>query len=487
MALAARENLEATHVATVTEEPRLKLFWRGKPVVDMARSFIDTNGAASFTKIKVLSPDEAAPASLPEKAFGLAFGLAFGQANGQANGLGADQGFADGVKTILSDLNVASQRGLVEMFDSSIGASTVLMPYGGKLQKTPIQTMACKIPVENGETTTASLMSYGFDPFVSSWSPFHGAEYAVMDSVAKVVAAGGDYHKIRFTFQEFYQKLRKEEDWGKPFAALLGGYEAQMRLGLPSIGGKDSMSGSFDDINVPPTLISLAVDTISTDKVVTPEFKEAGHQVVYLPIPLNEDGTVDFEGAMALYDQVAKRIEKGKIHSAYAVPYGGIVEAVFKMALGNGLGFSFNEEATSLLAAAPVYGSLIVETTCHHLAAMGTALGEITEEPVLKLSCGQMISMDEAEAAYNGKLERVFKLRRRRPRFRPTCRSTPRLRSTFIRAPVWHARACSSRFSRARTVSTTRPAPSIWPAPSRMCLFSETSLRLTSTSPWRRS
>ena len=219
-------------MATVTEEARLVLSWRGENIVDMSRDFLDTNGAPSYTKVIAKAPAAEMPESLPEAA-------------------ARKEGFAEQVKTIVSDLAVCSQKGLVEMFDSSIGASTVLMPFGGKRQMTPIQTMAAKIPVENGETKTASLMSYGYDPYVSSWSPFHGAMYAVMESVAKVVAVGGDYKKIRFTFQEFFERMSNDYTrWGKPFASLLGAYKAQMELGLPSIGGKDSMSGSFNDIDV---------------------------------------------------------------------------------------------------------------------------------------------------------------------------------------------------------------------------------------------
>ena len=408
MALAAEENLETTQVAVVTEEPRLKLFWKGKAIVDMARSFIDTNGAKSYTKVRVEAPAETMPQSLPEKA-------------------ALEKSFADQVKTVVSDLSVCSQKGLVEMFDASIGASTVLMPYGGKYQKTPIQTMAAKIPVLGGETKTASLMAYGYDPVVSSWSPFHGASYAVMESVAKTVAAGGDYHKIRFTFQEFFERMggcetaAEQARWGKPFAALLGGYRAQQAFGLPSIGGKDSMSGSFNEIDVPPTLVSLAVDTICTDDVMTPEFKAAGHKAVLLCPGLEEDKTPRYEAAMAMYDRVLARMKEGSVCAAYALTSGGIIEAVFKMAIGNGFGFCFDPAVKEAIAKAPVYGALVVETADPGLFLSEekqgwntVVLGEITEEAVLRLG-EETISLEEAEEAYEHKLERVYKTRTEEP------------------------------------------------------------------------
>ena len=354
----------------------------------MSRAFIDTNGAAAYTTVEVEAPAKKAPESLPERA--------------------AKAGsFKEQVKTVVSDLSVASQKGLVEMFDSTIGASTVLLPFGGKRQMTPIQTMAAKLPVENGETKTASLMAYGYDPYVSSWSPFHGAEYAVMESVAKVVAVGGDYRKIRFSFQEFFERMSEDpKRWGKPFAALLGGYEAQKRLGLPSIGGKDSMSGSFNDIDVPPTLVSIAVDWTNTDEIVTPEFKEAGDKAVLLCVEKNPDETIKIDAAMALYDKVLEAMKAGKIKAAYAVTSGGVIEAVVKMAMGNGFGFAFCDEAKEALAQAPVYGSLVVETNDDEIASMGLVLGGIAEVPEFTFG-DESITLAETEEAYTGKLERV--------------------------------------------------------------------------------
>ncbi|MBO6157846.1 MAG: phosphoribosylformylglycinamidine synthase [Firmicutes bacterium] len=399
MALASEENLETTKVAVVTEEPRLKLFWRDKAIVDMARSFIDTNGAASFTTVKVDAPAAQIPESLPEKA--------------------AKTGsFADRVKTIVSDLSVSSQRGLVEMFDSTIGASTVLMPYGGRYQKTPIQTMVAKIPVLNGETKTASTMAYGYDPYISSWSPFHGASYAVMESVAKTVAVGGEWRKIRFTFQEFFERMGEDPArWGKPFAALLGGYRAQQAFGLPSIGGKDSMSGSFNDIDVPPTLVSLAVDTINTDDVITPEFKEPGHSVFYLSPGLKDDLTPDYEKAKDLYDEVLSQMKKGNILACYAVTAGGVIEAVFKMAIGNDFGFAFTKASRNVLDKVPVYGALVVEVTDQWNYSGDCEcrlLGTIIRQEEISLD-GEEITLNDAEASYNHKLERVYKTQTSEP------------------------------------------------------------------------
>ena len=390
MKYAAEENLEATVVATVTEEARLVLNWRGQTIVDMARDFLDTNGAPSYTKVIAKAPAAEMPESLPEAA-------------------ARKEGFAEQVKTIVSDLAVCSQKGLVEMFDSSIGASTVLMPFGGKRQMTPIQTMAAKIPVENGETKTASLMAYGYDPYVSSWSPFHGAMYAVMESVAKVVAVGGDYKKIRFTFQEFFERMSEDYTrWGKPFASLLGAYKAQMELGLPSIGGKDSMSGSFNDIDVPPTLVSLAVDTITTDEVVSPEFKAAGNKAVLFNIELDEAKSVNFKQAMAMYDLVLAGMREGKIQSAYAITAGGVIEAVTKMAMGNGFGFDFCECAKAALSQAPIYGSLLVETNDEEIMKSGLVLGTISETAEFTLGA-EKITLADVEAAYTAPLEKVYK------------------------------------------------------------------------------
>ena len=319
---AAEENLEATEVAVVTEDPRLVLSWRGKEIVNISRAFLDTNGAHQENDVFVEIPKAE---DTPLKRSG---------------------DIAD-VKekwlSTLSDLNACSQKGLVEMFDSSIGAASVLMPYGGKYQLTETQAMVAKVPVPDGKTNTVTMMSYGFDPYLSSWSPYHGAVYAVVSSVAKIVAAGGDYKKIRFTFQEYFRRMSSDPTrWSQPFAALLGAYNAQMGFGLPSIGGKDSMSGTFDDehgeINVPPTLVSFAVDVNSCKNIITPEFKKAGSKIVEFKINRDNYDLPDYAQIMDGYGKLFEDIKAGKILSAYAVEGRGAAEAVSKMAFGNKMG-----------------------------------------------------------------------------------------------------------------------------------------------------
>ena len=295
---ANEENLEATEVAYVTEEPRLVLEWRGKEIVNISRAFLDTNGAHQETTVEVEMPDE-------------------------------DKNFfkkpqVDDVKEkwleTLSDLNECSQKGLVEKFDGSIGAGSVFMPFGGKYQLTETQTMVAKLPVLKGKCDTVTIMSYGFDPYLSSWSPYHGAIYAVVDSVAKVVATGGDYKKIRFTFQEYFRRMTEDpKRWSQPFAALLGAYDAQMGFGLPSIGGKDSMSGTFNDIDVPPTLVSFAVDVAKEKDIITPEFKEVGSKIVKFEICRDQYEKPNYECMMKLYDAIHEMIQTGTIISAYAL------------------------------------------------------------------------------------------------------------------------------------------------------------------------
>lgn len=389
LAYAAEENLNAVQVAVVTESPRLVMHWRDQVIVDLSRSFIATNGAPSYAQALVTCPVEAEP-SLPERA--------------------SKKNFKEKVRTIMGDLSVCSQKGLVEMFDSSIGASTVLMPYGGKYQMTPIQTMVAKLPVA-GETTTVSMMACGYDPYVSSWSPYHGAMYAVVESVARIIAAGGDYHKIHFTFQEYFERMGSQESWGKPLAALLGAHQAQRELGLASIGGKDSMSGSFGKMHVPPTLISLAVAAAHTQDVLTPQMKSAGNQAVYVEPVLTAEKVYDFQALMRLYDHVTEGIRKGEVLSAYAIDGGGLIEAVVKMCLGNRLGFRFQDvpEVHQVLQQAPVYGGLVLELAKGtDPASYGMSLGTVTEEAEFGLG-EETISMDEVLAVYEGRLEKVYK------------------------------------------------------------------------------
>lgn len=389
LGFAAEENLEAVVVATVTKEPRLVLNWRGKEIVNLSRAFLDTNGAHQETNVVVEMPVR------------------------EDNYFEKTPEITDVKKAwldTLSDLNVCSQKGLVEMFDSSIGAGTVTMPYGGIYQLTPTQTMIAKLPVLKGKTDTITMMSYGYDPFLSSWSPYHGAIYAVIHSVAKIAASGGDVSKIRFTFQEYFERLgEKPERWGKPMAALLGAYDAQIGLGLPSIGGKDSMSGSFNEIDVPPTLVSFAVDIASSKNVVTPELKKAGNVLVKIDIQKNEYDIPDYNYVLSIYYDLYKAICAGKILSAYAVGYGGVIEAVSKMAFGNKLGVKLEGISKDTLLAKD-YGSIIVEIeegTLASLGVAGTVIGHVTDDSSFTYE-DAVITMDEALAAWTKTLEKVY-------------------------------------------------------------------------------
>ncbi|MBQ8147310.1 MAG: phosphoribosylformylglycinamidine synthase [Lachnospiraceae bacterium] len=386
---AAEENLEAIVVAEVTEDPRLVLCWRGKEIVNLSRAFLDTNGAHQETNVVVEMPEQKENyfEQIPEVTDVKATWL-----------------------NTLSDLNVCSQKGLVEMFDSSIGAGTVTMPYGGVYQLTPTQTMIAKLPVLKGKTDTVTMMSYGYDPFLSSWSPYHGAIYAVIHSVAKIAASGGDVSKIRFTFQEYFERLGdKPERWGKPMAALLGAYDAQVGLGLPSIGGKDSMSGSFNEIDVPPTLVSFAVDVASSKNVVTPELKKAGNVLVKVDIKKDAYDIPDYAYVLKIYDDLYKAIQAGKIVSSYAIGYGGILEAVSKMAFGNKLGVKLEGVSKKALLARD-YGSIILEVAPEAVADLGvdaTVIGQVTDKAVFEYE-GTEITMAEALAAWTKTLEKVF-------------------------------------------------------------------------------
>ncbi len=390
---AAEENLEAVVVAEVTESPRLVLKWRGKTIVDISRAFLDTNGAHQETDVEVTIPDQ-------DKNY-------FREKKDTRD---LKRAWLD----TLRDLNVCSQKGLVEMFDSSIGASTVTMPYGGKTQHTPIQTMIAKLPVLEGKCDTVTMMSYGMDPYLTSWSPYHGAVYAVISSVAKIVASGGDYSKIRFTFQEYFRRLGTDpKRWGEPMAALLGAYDAQMKLGLPSIGGKDSMSGSFNDIDVPPTLCSFAVDVATLQDVVSPELKKAGNVLVKFDIEKDEFDLPVYSQLMSLYADITKLIHEKKIASAYAVGFGGICEAVSKMAFGNELGVTLNDRLSIDELFAKDYGSIIVEMDLEDYAACklaGKEIGTVTEQPNF-VAGTTSISMKEAYEAWTGRLEEVFPTR----------------------------------------------------------------------------
>ncbi len=386
---AKEENLEATEVAVVTEEPRLVLLWRGKEIVNISRAFLDTNGAHQETDVEVEIP-------------------------GKEGSLFVREDVAD-VKekwlSMLSDLNVCSQKGLVEMFDGSIGAGSVFMPHGGKYQMTETQAMVAKVPVQNGTTDSVSMMSYGFDPYLSSWSPYHGAIYAVTESVAKIVASGGDYRKIRFTFQEYFRRMTEDpKRWSQPFAALLGAYHAQLGLGLPSIGGKDSMSGTFQDIDVPPTLVSFAVDMAVEKEIITPELKQAGNKLVWLRIDRDAFELPAYEKVMEQYGKFTDDIQSGKIVSAYALDRHGILAAVSKMAFGNQMGVKIEHNLDPRDAFAPAFGDLIAEVPAEKVGALSityTLIGEVTDDKAFSYG-NTKITMEEAVHAWTGTLEQVF-------------------------------------------------------------------------------
>ena len=391
LGFANEENLEAVPVAVVTKEPRLVLSWRGKEVVNISRAFLDTNGAHQETTVEVEIPNKE--------------GNLFEECPDVAD-------VREKWLSTLADLNVCSQKGLVEMFDSSIGAGSVLMPYGGKNQLTETQAMVAKVPVQNGTTNTVTMMSYGFDPYLSSWSPYHGAAYAVTESVARIVAAGGDYKKIRFTFQEYFRRMTEDpKRWSQPFAALLGAYAAQMGFGLPSIGGKDSMSGTFNDIDVPPTLVSFAVDVAKLQDVITPELKKAGNKLVWLRAPKDQYDLPDYTGIMEQYEKLHNDMQAGKVVSAYALDRHGIAAAVSKMAFGNAMGVKIEHNLDPRDFFAPGFGDLVLEVPAEKVGQLSityTVIGEVTDDG--KFSYGNAeITLDEAYKAWTGTLEKVFK------------------------------------------------------------------------------
>ena len=391
--LAAEENLEAVVVAEVTEEPRLVLVWRDKVIVNISRAFLDTNGAHQETDVVVPMPSKDDNYFTQDKEV---------------------KDIKEAWLLALSDLNVCSQKGLVEMFDSSIGAASVYMPYGGKRQLTPVQTMVAKLPVLSGKCDTVTMMSYGIDPYLASWSPYHGSVYAVILSVAKIVAAGGDYSKIRFTFQEYFKRLGEDpERWGEPLAALLGAYDAQIKLGLASIGGKDSMSGTFNDIDVPPTLCSFAVDIAKVQDIITPELKEAGNVLVKFDIEKDQYSLPVYSQLMSMYGQIREMAQAGIIKSAYATGYGGICEAVSKMAFGNDLGVTIDNGISNAALFAKDYGSIIAEVAVNDLEKITvpyTRVAEVTDNAEFVYN-GTSIPMEEALKAWTSRLEGVFPTR----------------------------------------------------------------------------
>ena len=391
LAYASEENLEAVPVAVVTESPRLVLSWRGKEIVNISRAFLDTNGAHQETRVHVDIPD-------------------------RAGNLLLERNDVPDIRqkwlSTLADLNVCSQKGLVEMFDSSIGAASVLMPYGGKYQLTETQAMVAKVPVANGNTNTVTMMSYGFDPYLSSWSPYHGAAYAVTESVARIVAAGGDFRKIRFTFQEYFRRMTEDPSrWSQPFAALLGAYAAQLGYGLPSIGGKDSMSGTFNEIDVPPTLVSFAVDVAKLGDVITPELKKAGSKLVWLRAARDSFDLPDYAAIMEQYEKLHQDMQEGKVLSAYALDRHGLAAAVSKMAFGNRLGVRIEHDVDPRDFFAPGFGDLVLEVPAEEVSTLSITyrvIGEVTNEDAL--AYGHItIGMEEALTAWKGTLESVFR------------------------------------------------------------------------------
>ncbi|HJC92359.1 MAG TPA: phosphoribosylformylglycinamidine synthase [Candidatus Mediterraneibacter excrementigallinarum] len=389
MKYAKEENLEATEVAVVTESPRLVLVWRGKEIVNISRAFLNTNGAHQETAVEV---------EMPEKDGSLFRREEVGDVR-------------EKWLSTLADLNVCSQKGLVEMFDGSIGAGSVFMPHGGKYQMTETQAMVAKVPVQKGETDSVSMMSYGFDPYLSSWSPYHGAVYAVTESVAKIVAAGGDHSKIRFTFQEYFRRMTEDpKRWSQPFAALLGAYAAQIGFGLPSIGGKDSMSGTFQDIDVPPTLVSFAVDMALKGDIITPELKKAGNRLVWLRTDRDDYDLPVYDKVLEQYGKFTEDIRNGRIVSAYALDRHGVIAAVSKMAFGNRMGVKLEHNMDPRDLFAPAFGDIIAEVPDGQVGDLSityTVIGEVTDKECFEYG-NTVIGLDEAEKAWTGTLEKVF-------------------------------------------------------------------------------
>ncbi len=386
LAEAKKENLEATLVADVVAEPRLKMVWNGNTIVDLSREFLNSNGAPKYTDITVEDP---------------------------ATSSYDDSDLTDSADTwteLMGGLNVCSQKGLIEKFDSTIGAGTVLMPFGGVYQMTPSQAMAAKIPVLKGETNTCSLMGWGYNPDISEKSPYHGAMMAVIESIAKVVAAGGTYKKCWLTFQEYFERTQNDpKRWGKPMAALLGAFKAQLEMGCGSIGGKDSMSGTFENIDVPPTLVSFAVSTAMADKVVSTEFKRSGDNVIYIEPEYDANGLPVFSSIKAVFDKVEEIIAAGRANAVWTIGYGGAAEGIAKMCFGNKLGFEFTTRLAAKQLYKPCYGAFIIELT-GEASDDETVIGKTIKDYKI---CGldYTFSLEPLQRVWEGKLEPVFPCR----------------------------------------------------------------------------
>ena len=380
MELADEENLESTVVATVTDKGRLTMFWNGSTIVDIARSFLDTNGVEKHVNAVTAQPESILKDQVRD--------------------------FREGYLDLAQDLNVCSKRGLSERFDSTIGSGTVLMPFGGKYQLTPTQAMVNKISVEKKDTNTCSLMAWGYNPYVTEKSPYHGAYLAVVESVAKLVAAGAGLKHTYLSFQEYFKRLgRDPKRWGQPLAALLGAYRAQKELEIAAIGGKDSMSGTFEDLDVPPTLVSFAVTTDKIDNIVSPEFKGAGHPVVWLVPEYGPDGLPVAESLKKTFKTVNKLMKKGKVLAAYTPTFGGVAEAVLKMSLGNGIGLKFDDGCTMDELFAYSYGSFVLELT--EKEKVGLPLGVTTDDGALTWR-EQTVNRGELLQGYENKLEPIY-------------------------------------------------------------------------------
>jgi phosphoribosylformylglycinamidine synthase len=390
------ENLEATVVAKVTDSQRLQIAWRNSLIVDVSREFLNTNGVQQTTKVTVVAPDEqhffkAVPTNV-------------------AKHVDLVQAWLDNLR----DLNVCGQRGLVERFDSTIGAGTVLMPFGGRYQATPAEGMVAKVPVLHGKTTTATAMTFGYNPQLSRWSPFHGAVYAVVEAVAKIVALGGDYRGIRLTLQEYFEKLGQDASkWGKPFSALLGAFYAEQQLAIPAIGGKDSMSGTFMDLHVPPTLVAFAVAVVNANAVISPEFKAAGSQVVLVPLLRDDYQLPDFAVLRRNYTQITELITKGQVLAAHTIKTGGLAAAISKMSFGNEIGMIFSDSIEQERLFIADYGSLVLEIPAS--VELATAFGDTvyqvlghTQEQATLAVNGCAIAIDQARQAWEQPLEKIF-------------------------------------------------------------------------------
>ena len=385
--LAEKENIEATVVAKVVEEPRVKMYWRNKVIVDLSREFLNTNGDVKNANAKITKPLDV------ENYF-------------------ASREVSDIEKTwkeTITDLNCCSQRGLVERFDSTIGANTVIMPFGGKYQLTPAEGMVARIPTLEGYTDAGTIMTYGYNPYIASWSPFHGAVYAIVESVAKYVALGGDYKKAYLTLQEYFEKLRNEpERWGKPLSALLGAYYVQEQLQIAAIGGKDSMSGSYNELDVPPTLVSFCIGDVDTTKVVSNEFKKANSKVYVLKTKMGKENIIDFDDLKENFELVHKLINDGKVLSASTIKNGGIADVITKSCIGNKIGFKF-ENTDDLFT--PLYGSFVLEASEDIDNAKLELLGMTTNERVIVVNENVVLDLEELIKLWEEPLEKVFPTR----------------------------------------------------------------------------